>query len=204
MAEGKLVYFVLGGPGCGKGTFCGGLTGAGGFRHFSAGDLLRAFVEEHCSAPEGSESRATSDQIQEFIREGKIVPASVTIPLLLRAISNAPEPRVVVDGFPRSMENFRKWSELCAELGGITVERLILIDCPEPVMLERMQKRAAESKSAQGVRSDDNLLSFKKRMVVYSTETAEVVDVFRKENKLCLLNGNQPPNLVLKDFLDTL
>ena len=35
-------FFVLGGPGCGKGTVCSHLVKKYGFVHLSAGDLLRA------------------------------------------------------------------------------------------------------------------------------------------------------------------
>lgn len=35
-------YFVLGGPGSGKGTLCATLVEQHGFVHLSAGDLLRA------------------------------------------------------------------------------------------------------------------------------------------------------------------
>ena len=43
--EGKpTCYFVLGGPGSGKGTLCSKLVEDHGFVHLSAGDLLRAEV----------------------------------------------------------------------------------------------------------------------------------------------------------------
>src|SRR3954454_11697686 len=59
------VIFVLGGPGAGKGTQCARLVKEYGFVHLSAGDLLR---DERDS---GSAIGAT---IEEYIREGKIVP----------------------------------------------------------------------------------------------------------------------------------
>ena len=37
-----VVFFVLGGPGAGKGTQCAKLVENNGFVHLSAGDLLRA------------------------------------------------------------------------------------------------------------------------------------------------------------------
>lgn len=68
-----LVVFVLGGPGSGKGTNCAKITADFGFVHLSAGDLLR---EEKAS---GSE---LAKMIDTYIREGKIVPAEVTVRLL--------------------------------------------------------------------------------------------------------------------------
>jgi len=42
--ENPVCYFVLGGPGSGKGTVCASLVADHGFVHLSAGDLLRAEV----------------------------------------------------------------------------------------------------------------------------------------------------------------
>ena len=58
------VFFVLGGPGAGKGTQCAKIVEHFGYRHLSAGDLLR---EERSS---GSEQ---GQMIVEYLREGKIV-----------------------------------------------------------------------------------------------------------------------------------
>ena len=65
-----IVVFVLGGPGSGKGTNCARIVSKFGYVHLSAGDLLR---EERAS---GSQ---LADMINTFIKEGKIVPAEVTI-----------------------------------------------------------------------------------------------------------------------------
>ena len=72
------VIFVLGGPGAGKGTQCANLVRDYGFRHLSAGDLLREEQDR-----EGSE---TGEMIKEYIREGKIVPMETTIKLLENAM----------------------------------------------------------------------------------------------------------------------
>ncbi len=77
------VIFVLGGPGAGKGTQCGYLVRDFGFKHLSAGDLLR----EEQSRP-GSEF---SELIRSYIREGIIVPMEVTVQLLENAMGEAME-----------------------------------------------------------------------------------------------------------------
>ena len=63
------VFFVLGGPGSGKGTQCAKLVTDYGFVHLSAGDLLRA------EAASGSEH---GEMINKMIAEGAIVPVKVT------------------------------------------------------------------------------------------------------------------------------
>jgi UMP-CMP kinase len=87
------VFFILGGPGSGKGTYCTKLSNEKGFPHFSAGDLLR---EERDS---GSELAAT---INENISQGKLVPSEITVQLLRNAIDKSAVKTILIDGFPRS------------------------------------------------------------------------------------------------------
>ena len=77
------VLFVLGGPGAGKGTQCQKLVSDYGFKHLSAGDLLR---EEQDRA--GSEF---GEMIKTYIKEGTIVPMEVTIKLLENAMRSSME-----------------------------------------------------------------------------------------------------------------
>ena len=68
------VVFVLGKPGSGKGTQCARLTKEYPLcRHLSAGDLLRE---------KRKENDKTSELIETYIKEGKIVPVEITISLL--------------------------------------------------------------------------------------------------------------------------
>jgi UMP-CMP kinase len=75
------VIFVLGGPGAGKGTQCQKLVADYGFKHLSAGDLLR----EEQDRP-GSEF---GEMIKTYIKEGTIVPMEVTVQLLENAMKSS-------------------------------------------------------------------------------------------------------------------
>ena len=75
------VVFVLGGPGAGKGTQCANIVRDFGWVHLSAGDLLRD------ARNSGDE---TGKMIDQYIKEGQIVPVEVTVALIKRAMeSNA-------------------------------------------------------------------------------------------------------------------
>ena len=69
LPAGTKIIFVLGGPGCGKGTQCDRIVAKYKLTHLSAGDLLR---EESKS---GSETGQTLDSI---MKEGKLVPQEVS------------------------------------------------------------------------------------------------------------------------------
>lgn len=73
------VIFVLGGPGAGKGTQCANLVRDYGFKHLSAGDLLRAEQDRPDSQ--------FGNMIKEYIADGKIVPMEVTVQLLENAMT---------------------------------------------------------------------------------------------------------------------
>jgi UMP-CMP kinase len=92
------VIFVLGGPGAGKGTQCAKLVADYGFKHLSAGDLLR----EEQDRP-GSEF---GEMIKTYIKEGTIVPMEVTVKLLENAMKSAREKDgkklFLIDGMPSS------------------------------------------------------------------------------------------------------
>lgn len=90
------VVFVLGGPGSGKGTNCERIVKDFGYVHLSAGDLLRA---ERAS---GSE---LAEMINTYIKEGKIVPAEVTVRLLKAAMEKCETKKFLIDGFPRGKLN---------------------------------------------------------------------------------------------------
>jgi UMP-CMP kinase len=91
------IIFVLGGPGAGKGTQCERLVRDYGFKHLSAGDLLR----EEQNRP-GSQF---GELIKTYIKEGQIVPMEVTIQLLENAITatikNEHNSKFLIDGMHR-------------------------------------------------------------------------------------------------------
>jgi len=68
-----------------------------------AGDLLR---EER--RREGSQY---GELINTYIKEGKIVPAKITIALLENAMAKSPSKRFLIDGFPRKMDQAKTFEK---------------------------------------------------------------------------------------------
>lgn len=67
-------------------------------------------------------------------REGKIVPAQVTVGLLQNAMKDSGKSRFLIDGFPRNPENLAAWEVAAAEAGGgIIFDFALFLDCPEEV-----------------------------------------------------------------------
>jgi len=89
-AKGGAVIFCLGNEACGKEEICAKVAAEVGGSYLLATDLLRDAVES------GSDE---GNQLAEMIKQGKIVPASMTTALLTAAMADKPAP-YLVDGFP--------------------------------------------------------------------------------------------------------
>ncbi|KAK5075953.1 bifunctional uridylate/adenylate kinase [Lithohypha guttulata] len=165
------VVYILGGPGSGKGTQSANLVRDYGFKHLSAGDLLR---EE-----QNREGSQYGDLIKSYIKDGLIVPMEVTVKLLENSMRTAldskdKQSRFLIDGFPRKMDQ-----AVFFEQSVCPSKCTIFLDAPEDVMLERLLERGKTSG-----RSDDNEESIKKRFKTFIETSMPVVDMFRQEGKV--------------------
>ncbi|KAL2982749.1 hypothetical protein AAZX31_12G004200 [Glycine max] len=164
-----LITFVLGGPGSGKGTQCAKIVETFGFKHLSAGDLLRREMV--------SDSEYGS-MIMNTIREGKIVPSGVTVKLILREMESSDNHKFLIDGFPRSQENRIAFEQII----GAEPDMVLFFDCPEEEMVKRVLSRN------QG-RIDDNIDTIKNRLKVFESLNLPVIDYYAKKGKLYRINA---------------
>merc|ERR1712112_568335 len=95
-ASGLPIVWVLGGPGCGKGTQCDKIVAQYGFTHLSSGDLLR---EEVAS---GSERGKNLTAIME---SGQLAPLATVLDLLAEAMLKklGGSKGFLIDGYPREV-----------------------------------------------------------------------------------------------------
>lgn len=170
--SGKRIYFVLGGPGSGKGTQCERLVEHFGFDHFSAGDLLRAEVKS------GSEQ---GEMIDGMIKEGKIVPGHITIALLKKAIEGSNASGILIDGFPRQLDQAGAFEKDVSDF-----EFVLFFDCSE----EEMEQRLLERGKTSG-RNDDNIESIRKRFKTFLETSMPVVSYYEAKGKVHRINANK-------------
>ena len=179
----KKVVFVLGGPGSGKGTNCSRIVDSFGYVHLSAGDLLR---------DERNSGSKLAEMINTYIKEGKIVPAEVTVNLLKNAMDKSASEKFLVDGFPRDINNLKCWEQKMSNFAD--VQFLLFLDCPESVMTERLLERGKTSG-----RNDDNEESIKKRLKTYEESTKPIIEKFRQKGKVRAVNSHRPIDEVFED-----
>lgn len=163
------VVFVLGGPGAGKGTQCSKIVDRFQFTHLSAGDLLR---EER--SREGSEF---GNLIEDYIRNGKIVPVEVTCSLLENAMKASGKSRFLIDGFPRNQDNLDGWNRQMSEK--VDMQFVLFFDCSEDVCVQRCLGRGQTSG-----RTDDNMESLKKRISTYNNDSLPIIKFFESAGQV--------------------
>ena len=179
------VVFVLGPPGCGKGTQCAKAAVEFGALHLSAGDLLR----EEQGKPDSPFGRL----IDEHIREGKIVPVEITCSLLLKAIRDRGFKRVLIDGFPRSMDNLDGWNRAASDEVN-TLGALFFAAEDE----DELQRRILERGKTSG-RTDDDADVLKKRFATMKSVTLPVIERLDYELTVRRVDALKPIDDVWKD-----
>ena len=137
-----------------------------GVPHIATGDMLREMRE--LDTPVARELRAVLDR-------GDLVDDELMIDLIRDRLSRGDTVAgFVLDGFPRTLAQAEALDELLRELGR---ELDIVFDLQVPkreMLLERLLRRAAE----EG-RSDDTPEVIERRLELYESETAPLVDYYR-------------------------
>ena len=159
---------IFGAPGSGKGTQSELMIKQYGFGHISTGDVLRSEIKN------GTELGKTA---KAFIDKGQLIPDELMIDILASVYDSFGKEHkgVIFDGFPRTIPQAEALKKMLAERGH-SVAAMIELYAPEDILMARLLNRGKE----QG-RSDDNEETIKKRLAVYNTQTAPLIDWYKAE-----------------------
>eukprot|EP01084_Bolivina_argentea_P312157 540415_1 len=183
------VFFVLGGPGAGKGTQCQNIVTEFGFIHLSAGDLLR---KERNSGSENAQL------INNYIKQGKIVPVAITISLIKKEMETQIQngnTKFIIDGFPRNKDNLDGWNKLMSDFADTPF--LLYLQCNEQEMTNRILQRAEQSTIK---RKDDNIETLNRRFKVFEHDTMPVIEEFMKQNKCKTIHSIGDINIIYNNI----
>lgn len=166
---------LLGAPGSGKGTQAARLKEHLQVPHISTGELLRAEVAA------GSE---LGRQAQAVMARGELVSDEILLGMLESRFSRPDTAGgFILDGYPRNLAQADALDALLSRIGQ-PMDVAVLLEVPSELLVERIAGRAA----AEG-RADDTPESVRTRLQVYETRTAPVVDHYRQQGKLAVVNG---------------
>jgi adenylate kinase len=162
-----LNIIIFGPPGSGKGTQSEYIIEKFGLAHISTGDILRAEIK--------SQSELGNIAAQ-FIDRGELVPDEIIIGMLENKLKELlDEKGIILDGFPRTVEQAKALKNMMAEHNE-KISIMLNLEVTNEELVSRLLKRGETSG-----RSDDNLETIEKRINVYQTQTAPVIDFYKEE-----------------------
>ena len=166
---------IFGAPGSGKGTQSERIVEKYGINHISTGDVLRAEIKN------GTELGKTA---KGYIDQGQLIPDELMIDILASVFDSFKDSKgVIFDGFPRTIAQAEALKKMLAERGQ-DVSVMVDLEVPEDELMVRLIKRGKDSG-----RADDNEETIKKRLHVYHSQTAPLIDWYKNETKYQHING---------------
>ncbi|TMC28453.1 MAG: adenylate kinase [Chloroflexi bacterium] len=173
---------LLGPPGSGKGTQAARLTAKYRIPQIATGDILRAAVD--AGTPLGQ-------QVKAYLDRGELVPDSLVVDIIRHRLAEPDSKQgFILDGFPRTVPQAQALDALLSELQR-PLDAVLYLQVDRRSLLDRLSHRAAVDQ-----RSDDRPEIIAHRIDVFLEQTAPLIDYYRQQSKLRLIDGTRPPEEV--------
>jgi len=204
---------LLGAPGAGKGTQAEMLIEELGIPSISTGNMLREAMAN------GSE---LGKQVKTCMESGSLVSDDVILSIVAERVAQPDCAKgFILDGVPRTLAQAKALDEK-----GVRIDHVVSIEIDDAVIEGRMTGRrvctkcgasyhiAAHPPKEEGIcdhcgsevviRKDDAPETVHHRLEVYHESTEVLKDYYAKQNKLVLVNGDQPIEDANRDILRAL
>lgn len=177
---------ILGPAGSGKGTQAKLLAEKLKLANISSGRLLRQAAKE--DSEQGRE-------ISQLLTTGELLPLDLNLKLLTPRLRQAFSTGLILDGFPRDIDQTKALEDFLQQEKQ-NVDKAIFLDIPDKISIERLLKRAKTEN-----RSDDKIPAIKQRLQVFHQLTAPVIEYYRQQGKLLVIDGTPDIETIHKDIL---
>ncbi|HHY41626.1 MAG TPA: adenylate kinase [Thermoanaerobacterales bacterium] len=204
---------MLGPPGAGKGTQAKKIAEEFKIPHISTGEILRKAVQDN--TPLGKKA-------SEYLDKGLLVPDEIVEGIVRSRLKmHDCAAGFLLDGFPRTVRQAENLDEFLKE-ENVNLDIVINIQVEQRLLIERFTGRRTCQKCGATfhiefsppktpgicdkcgekliVRKDDDIETVKKRLEVYETTTAPLVDYYDRRKLLVNVDGSKPIDDVFEDI----
>ena len=123
---------MLGAQGTGKGTVAGIISEQIGLPQISTGDIFRKNI---------SEKTTLGIEADKYISKGDLVPDEITVPMVEDRLTwKDAKNGVILDGFPRTIEQAEKLDKILEAKGG-KIDLVVNLVTPKEELIDRMLTR---------------------------------------------------------------
>ena len=186
---------LVGPPGAGKGTQAQFLAAQYLIPHISTGDIFRANLKA---------GTALGDQAKSFMDRGELVPDSVTNEMVKdRLTQEDTNPGFLLDGFPRNVAQAQVLRDFLSEKKTPLHAVLEFALGDQEIIARLSSRRTCRDCGAPSVgidkcptcggevyqREDDKADVIKRRLEVYTEQTAPIIAFYRNEGLLISINA---------------
>jgi adenylate kinase len=180
----KKLFLIIGAPGSGKTTDAELIAAKHiNITHYSTGDMFRAEVAS------GSQR---GQIIETYISAGNIVPIDIAIETILGAIKKASTDVVIIDGYPRSLEQMTELDKYLSNENEVKLVNVIEVEVSEEVARDRVLGRLRGA--------DDNVEVFNNRMKVYTEPLKQIQEFYTKKDLLKKINGERTIEKIVNEM----
>ncbi len=181
----KRLFLIIGAPGSGKTTDAEMIAerNSESITHYSTGDMFRAEVAS------GSERGKIIDSV---ISKGDLVPIDIAIETIIAAIKRAPTDVVIIDGYPRSLEQMSALDDYLLDEKSVQLLNVIEVQVSEAIARDRVLGRARGA--------DDNNEVFDNRMKVYTEPLADIQSFYTDRSILHKIDGERTIEMIVDEM----
>ena len=195
-----MIIIMLGAQGTGKGTVAGLISEQTGWPQVSTGDIFRKNI---------SEKTELGIEADKYISKGNLVPDEITVPMVEDRLTwEDAQNGVILDGFPRTIEQAEKLDEILNKKGK-KVDLVINLVTPKEEIIDRMLTRRVctnqECKATYNIKlhppvkegicdkcgsplkqreDDSDPEAIKRRLEIYEEKTSPLVEFYKNKGVL--------------------
>lgn len=195
---------LLGPPGSGKGTIATQLQAEFGLKHISSGQWLRREIES------GTE---TGSKAKLFLDRGQLAPDEMVLALVGKWLTaDVLASGFILDGYPRTKVQAVELDRYC-EPKESRLESVLFCSCSDATLIGRMSGRRVCPDCGRSYhvdnmppkrsglcdvcdtpikqRADDTEAIVRSRLAIYNRETEPLVEFYRSQDKLFVIDANE-------------
>jgi adenylate kinase len=166
---------IVGPQGAGKGTQAKNIAEQYEIPHLATGDLYRTHIANRTEL---------GTLVEPLLREGRLVPDEITIPIVRDEIEAAKD-GFVLDGYPRNLAQAEALDAMLAEIER-PLDIVLLLELDDDVARGRMLKRA----EIEG-RADDTPEVIDRRLATYHEQTEPIVEHYLPTGKVVKVHAER-------------